>query len=185
MGIVKCQFSTLLRNHIENFTYWFGLTTYKIQLLQEFIDPPTCLIFGEWALEKFHENLQFYRRIVFSDETHIWTNRYVNKHNYRIWSNAINDASQKKTVWCCLRAGDIVGLFCLKGDCERNVNVNVNGERNRTMTSPSWTWLTCGLIETVPHTTFFLKQWTCWKMSLVSSSSLEMIQWIGLQNNAI
>ncbi|GFT41699.1 putative transposable element [Trichonephila clavipes] len=32
--------------------------------------------------------VDFHKRILFSDEAHFWLNGYVNKQNYRIWSEA-------------------------------------------------------------------------------------------------
>ncbi|GFU22799.1 hypothetical protein TNCV_2702331 [Trichonephila clavipes] len=32
--------------------------------------------------------VDFYKRILFSDEAHFWLNGYVNKQNCRIWSEA-------------------------------------------------------------------------------------------------
>ncbi|GFX05747.1 orn_DAP_Arg_deC domain-containing protein [Trichonephila clavipes] len=50
-----------------------------------------------------------------SDEAHFWLNGYVNKQNYRIWSEANPQVyvetplhPEKLTVWCALWAGGIL-----------------------------------------------------------------------------
>ncbi|GFT93071.1 transposase [Trichonephila clavipes] len=55
------------------------------------------------------------KRILFSDEAHLWLNGYVNKQNCRIWSEANPQVyvetplhPEKLTVWCALWAGGIL-----------------------------------------------------------------------------
>ncbi|GFV57585.1 hypothetical protein TNCV_4012291 [Trichonephila clavipes] len=50
-----------------------------------------------------------------NDEAHFWLNGYVNKQNYRIWSEANPQVyvetplhPEKLTVWCALWAGGIL-----------------------------------------------------------------------------
>ncbi|GFY30598.1 hypothetical protein TNCV_3117601 [Trichonephila clavipes] len=50
-----------------------------------------------------------------SDEAHFWLNGYVNKQNFRIWSEANPQVyvetplhPEKLTVWCALWAGGIL-----------------------------------------------------------------------------
>ncbi|GFU55379.1 hypothetical protein TNCV_200411 [Trichonephila clavipes] len=59
--------------------------------------------------------VDFHKRILFSDEAHFWLNGYVNKQNYRIWSEANPQVyvetplhPEKLTVWCTLWAGGIL-----------------------------------------------------------------------------
>ncbi|GFS81966.1 transposable element Tc3 transposase [Trichonephila clavipes] len=59
--------------------------------------------------------VDFHKRILFSDEAHFWLNRYVNKQNCRIWSEANPQVyveaplhPEKLTVWCALWAGGIL-----------------------------------------------------------------------------
>ncbi|GFW73995.1 uncharacterized protein TNCV_545191 [Trichonephila clavipes] len=44
--------------------------------------------FVEWAQNEIAVVPDFHKRILFSDEAHIWLNGYVNKQNCRIWSEA-------------------------------------------------------------------------------------------------
>ena len=64
---------------------------------------------AEWALGKLAEDTLFYRKIVFNQKAHFRLNGYVNKQNYRFWSEGYSEALQKLpvypekvTVWCGL-----------------------------------------------------------------------------------
>ncbi|GFV62488.1 transposable element Tcb1 transposase [Trichonephila clavipes] len=72
------------------------------------------------------------------DEVHFWLNSYVNKQNCRIWSDANAQVyvetplhPEKRTVWCALWAGAIIGPYIFKND--EGHNVTVNGDRYRAM----------------------------------------------------
>ncbi|GFS82442.1 uncharacterized protein TNCV_4777551 [Trichonephila clavipes] len=76
--------------------------------------------------------------IFFSDEAHFWLNGYVNKQNCRIWSEANLQVyvetplhPEKRTVWCVLWAGGIIGPYFFKND--EGHNVTVHGDRYRAM----------------------------------------------------
>ncbi|GFX24888.1 transposase [Trichonephila clavipes] len=91
--------------------------------------------FVEWAQNEIAVP-DFHKRILFSDEAHIWLNGYVNKQNCRIWSEANPQVyvetplhPEKLTVWCALRAGGIIGPYFFKND--EGHNVTVNGDRCR------------------------------------------------------
>ncbi|GFV64685.1 uncharacterized protein TNCV_4475851 [Trichonephila clavipes] len=71
--------------------------------------------FVEWAQNEIAVVPDFHKRIVFSDKAHFWLNVYVNKQNYRIWSEANTQVyvetplhPEKLTVWCALWAGGIL-----------------------------------------------------------------------------
>ncbi|GFY22283.1 histone-lysine N-methyltransferase SETMAR [Trichonephila clavipes] len=44
--------------------------------------------FVEWAQNEIAVVPNFHKRILLSDEAHFWLNSYVNKQNFRIWSEA-------------------------------------------------------------------------------------------------
>ncbi|GFT23391.1 transposase [Trichonephila clavipes] len=71
--------------------------------------------FVEWAQNEIAVVPDFHKRILFSDEAHLWLNGYVNKQNGRIWSEANPQVyvetplhPEKLTVWCALWAGGIL-----------------------------------------------------------------------------
>ncbi|GFV55920.1 transposable element Tc3 transposase [Trichonephila clavipes] len=79
--------------------------------------------------------IDFHKRILFSDEAHFWLNRYVNKQNCRIWSEANPQVyvetplhPETLTVWCALCAGGNPSSKTKEGH-----NVTVNGDRYRAM----------------------------------------------------
>ena len=63
-----------------------GLHPFKIKLTQELkpLDHLKRRNFCDWALQKFEEDNQFHRKIIFSDEAHFWLNGFVNKQNMRL-----------------------------------------------------------------------------------------------------
>ncbi|GFX89650.1 transposable element Tc3 transposase [Trichonephila clavipes] len=92
--------------------------------------------FVEWAPNEIAVVPDFHKRILYSDEAHFWLNGYVNKQNYRIWSEANPQVyvetplhPEKLTVWCALWAGGIIGPYFFKND--EGHNVTVNGDRYR------------------------------------------------------
>ncbi|GFS72358.1 uncharacterized protein TNCV_1827571 [Trichonephila clavipes] len=71
--------------------------------------------FVEWAQNEIAVVPDFHKRILFSDEAHVWLNGYVSKQNCRIWSEANPQVyvetplhPEKLTVWCALWAGEIL-----------------------------------------------------------------------------
>ncbi|GFS90589.1 putative DD41D transposase [Trichonephila clavipes] len=71
--------------------------------------------FVEWASNEIAVVPDFQKRILFSDEAHFWLDGYVNKQNYRIWSEANPQVyvetplhPEKLTVWSGLWAGGIL-----------------------------------------------------------------------------
>ncbi|GFT53480.1 DUF4817 domain-containing protein [Trichonephila clavipes] len=94
--------------------------------------------FVEWAQNEIAVVPDFHKRILFSDEAHFWLNGYVNKQNCRIWSEANLQVyvetplhPEKRTAWCALWAGGIIGPYFFKND--EGHNVTVNGDRYRAM----------------------------------------------------
>ncbi|GFX15489.1 transposable element Tc3 transposase [Trichonephila clavipes] len=91
--------------------------------------------FIEWAQNEIVVVPDFHKRILFSDEAHFWLNRYVNKQNCRIWSEANPQVyvetplhPEKLTVWCALWTGGIIGPYFFKND--KGHNITVNGDRS-------------------------------------------------------
>ncbi|GFU52304.1 putative DD41D transposase [Trichonephila clavipes] len=71
--------------------------------------------FVEWAQNEIAVVPDFHKRILFSDEAHFWLNGYVNKQNFRIWSETNPQVyvetplhPEKLIVWCALWAGGII-----------------------------------------------------------------------------
>ncbi|GFS81148.1 transposase [Trichonephila clavipes] len=71
--------------------------------------------FVEWVQNEIAVVPDFHKRILFSDEAHIWLNGYVNKQNCRIWSEANPQVyvetplhPEKLTVWWAVWAGGIL-----------------------------------------------------------------------------
>ncbi|GFU89771.1 DUF4817 domain-containing protein [Trichonephila clavipes] len=102
-----------------------GLRAYKIQLVQELKpnDHQARRRFVEWAQNEIAVVPDFRKRILFSDEAHFWLNGYVNKQNWRIWSEANPQVyvetplhPEKLTFWCALWAGGIIGPYFFKND---------------------------------------------------------------------
>ena len=94
--------------------------------------------FSNWGLEKLEENEEFHRKIIFSDEAHLWLSGFVNKQNMRYWSatnpNVLRETPlhlQKVTVWCGFYAGGVIGPYFFVD--ENDGHVIVNGERYRAM----------------------------------------------------
>ncbi|GFX79905.1 transposase [Trichonephila clavipes] len=101
-------------------------------------DHQTRRTFVEWAQNEIAVVPDFHKRILFSDEAHIWLNGYVNKQNCRISSEANPQVyaetplhPEKLTVWGALWAGGIIGPYFFKND--EGHNVTVNGDRYRAM----------------------------------------------------
>ncbi|GFT02592.1 putative DD41D transposase [Trichonephila clavipes] len=69
----------------------------------------------EWAQNEIDVVPDFHKRILFSDEAHIWLNGYVKKQNCLIWNEANPQVyvetplhPEKLTVWCALWVGGIL-----------------------------------------------------------------------------
>jgi hypothetical protein len=75
--------------------------------------------------------------LIMSDETHFYLSGYVNKQNFRYWSD--NNPKQlyekplhceKVTVWCCVYTFGVIGQYLFE---ENNQAVTVDSERYCTM----------------------------------------------------
>ncbi|GFU75020.1 putative transposable element [Trichonephila clavipes] len=94
--------------------------------------------FVEWAQNEIAVVPDFHKRILFSDEAHLWLNGYVNKQNCRIWSEANPQVyvetplhPEKLIIWCASSACGIIGPYFFKTN--EGHYVTVNGDRYRAM----------------------------------------------------
>ena len=128
----------ILRNDLSLFPY-------KIQLTQE-LKPNDHLHrrqFADWARKQLEIDLDFGKKIIFSDEAHFWLNGFVNKQNCRIWGECNPQEiqqrllhSEKVTVWCGFWSGSIIGPYFFQN--ETGVAFTVNGDRYRFMITDSF-----------------------------------------------
>lgn len=94
---------------------------YKIKLVHEMNDddPDRRLQFCEELLDQMRENLDYIKRICFSDEASFNLHGTVNRHNCRYWSNsnphwfreAHTQHPQKINVWAGIFHNQIIGPF--------------------------------------------------------------------------
>lgn len=107
-----------------------NLHPYKVQITQE-LKPRDHLqrrMFCEWMLQ--HE-VDFSRKIIFSDEAHFNLNGFVNKQNCRVWGlqnpREVVEKQifpKKVTVWCGLWAEGVIGPYFFENHEENAVTVN-------------------------------------------------------------
>ena len=74
-------------------------------------------MFVNLAEQHLENDSEFYRKIIFSDETHFWLKGFVNKQTMHYWSESTLDVlhesslhSDKITVCYGLWAGGVIGL---------------------------------------------------------------------------
>lgn len=117
-----------------------GLFAYKVQLTQELKqnDHPLRHRFSVWALNELVNDVNFGRKIIFSDEAHFHLGGYVNKQNCRIWGSENPQVVVERpmhpnrvTVWCGFWSGGIIGPYFFEN--EDGDSVTVNGVRYRDM----------------------------------------------------
>ena len=93
--------------------------------------------FSNWALAKLEENEEFHRKIIFSDEAHLWLNGFTISKICVIGQQQTQMCfltplhPQKVSVWCGFHAGGMIGPYFFVDENERHVTVN--GERYRAM----------------------------------------------------
>ncbi|GFV61367.1 HTH_48 domain-containing protein [Trichonephila clavipes] len=94
----------------KNWSTWRTLPTFR---------PVTLILFPRLRNQYMVGSLQHDKTLLMlganSDEAHFWLNGYVNKQNYRIWSEANPQVyvktplhPEKLTVWCALWAGGVL-----------------------------------------------------------------------------
>lgn len=89
-----------------------------------------------WAIDQLNNDIDFCRKIIFSDEAHFHLGGYVNKQNCRIWGSEQPHVIVERpmhpprvTVRCGFWSGGIIGPFFFE-NAAGNI-VTVNGDRYR------------------------------------------------------
>lgn len=109
---------------------------YKIQVVQALNenDYVSRRLFCEQFLALINENEDIVHNLWMSDEAHFHLSGYVNKQNFRYWSDTNPRQlhqrplhSSKVTVWCALSSSGIIGPYFFEN--ERGEAVTVNSER--------------------------------------------------------
>lgn len=109
---------------------------YKIQVVQELNENDFAARrqFCETFLGMVEENEELVHNLWMSDEAHFHLSGFVNKQNFRYWSDQnphqIHQQplhSAKVTVWCAMSSSGIIGPYFFEN--ERGQSVTVNAER--------------------------------------------------------
>lgn len=106
---------------------------YKIQIVQSLkpTDNQKRLQFCEEMARRLEENVDQVNNLWMSDEAHFHLSGFVNKQNFRYWSEenpgAIHEKplhAEKVTVWCAMSARGIIGPFFFEDINGSAVTVN-------------------------------------------------------------
>jgi len=106
---------------------------YKIQILQALNtrDYGARIRFCQETLDLIGEDEDLVNNIWMSDEAHFHVSGFVNKQNFRYWSQANPRAlheeplhSQKVTVWCAMSASRIIGPHFFENETANAITVN-------------------------------------------------------------
>ena len=96
-------------------------------------DHPMRFRFAQWAEQHLVEDEHFYRKIIFSDETHFHLGGYVNKQGsenpHVVMEKPMHP--QRVIVQCGFWSGGIIGPFFFEN--EQGAAITVNDERYRAM----------------------------------------------------
>ncbi|KAJ8944797.1 hypothetical protein NQ318_003665 [Aromia moschata] len=93
---------------------------YHIQLHQELLDVdfPRREAFCQWALEMLNQDVDFFTRVMFSDEATFYKNGFVNRHNCHYYDTVnphqIRTISQQRwslNVWGGILGSHVIGPF--------------------------------------------------------------------------
>jgi len=108
---------------------------YKIQIVQALntCDYGARVGFCQEMLDLISEDEDLVKNIWMSDEAHFHVSGFVNKQNFRYWSQANPRAlhekplhSQKVTVWCAVSASGIIGPYFFEIEAGNAVTVNAD-----------------------------------------------------------
>ena len=93
---------------------------------------------ANWMLENQQTDVEFSKKILFSDKVHFQLSDYVNKHNCRIWLSKNPHVIQYQpmhppriTVWCGIWSGGVIGPYFFENAA--GATVILNGVRYRDM----------------------------------------------------
>lgn len=109
---------------------------YKIQITQKLLpaDKPRRLAYANFVINLAQNEVNFWRKIIMSDEAHFLLNGSVNKHNSRYYATEnpqiIHEEplhDEKVTVWCGVCAGGIIGPYFFENS--RGKAISINTER--------------------------------------------------------
>lgn len=106
---------------------------YKIQVVQAMNENDFAARrrFCQTLLDMFDENEDLVHNLWMSDEAHFHLSGFVNKQNFRYWSDENPQQlhqkplhSSKVTVWCAMSSLGIIGPYVFENDREQAVTVN-------------------------------------------------------------
>lgn len=118
------------RTRISNATVWRilkeqQLYPFHLQKVQNLLpaDFPRRLDFCTWMRDKFRENDQFFRKILFTDEACFTRDGLFNSHNMHIWDEenphqTFNRSYQHRfslNVWCGILGDNLIGPYFFEG----------------------------------------------------------------------
>lgn len=112
---------------------------YKMQLVQELVqdDFEKRVEFCNTMLEKFNMDLEFGKKIVFTDEATFMLHGFYNKQNYRYWCQenphwireTRTQRPEKINVWTGILGNNIIGPFFIDGNLTADKYLNLLREQ--------------------------------------------------------
>jgi len=109
---------------------------YKLQVVQQLKenDYQLRLEFCQQMITNINNDDEFLSKLWMSDEAHFHLTGYVNKQNYRYWTdtnpNEVHERplhASKVTVWCAVSLHGIIGPYFFEN--EQGITVTVNADR--------------------------------------------------------
>ena len=97
---------------------------YKLQIVQELEnDNQLRLEFCQQITTNINEDSEFLDKLWMSDEAHFYLTGYVNKQNYRYWTDSnpkeVHERplhSSKVTVWCAVSSHGVIGPYFFENE---------------------------------------------------------------------
>ncbi|PSN35630.1 hypothetical protein C0J52_24361, partial [Blattella germanica] len=124
--------NTSLRRILHKYLH---MHTYKIQILHALKDADKVnrMTFCQQFLDLINANNDSVHNILMSDEAHFHLSGYVNKQNFRNWSQTnpyemheVPLHSVKVTFWCAIASFGIIGPYFFEDDNEIANNPHIN-----------------------------------------------------------